>query len=107
KVENLATFPAEALEVVPRSPGRFVARAIERNFTGAPCQISRGEAARMRAVLRAREARVLHVFFGNVAVQLLSLLETAGIPVGVSFHGAGVTGAIAGENYRAARERLF
>jgi colanic acid/amylovoran biosynthesis glycosyltransferase len=107
KVENLATFPIQALEVVPRSPGRFVARAIERNFTGAPWQISHGEAARMRAVLCAREARVLHVFFGNVAVHLLPLLETAGIPVVVSFHGADVTGAIAGENYRAARERVF
>jgi len=107
KAENLATFPIEALEVVPRSPGRFLARAIERNFTGAPWQVSCGETARLRAVLRAREARVLHVFFGNVAVHLLPLLETAGIPVVVSFHGADVTGAIAGENYRAARERVF
>jgi colanic acid/amylovoran biosynthesis glycosyltransferase len=107
KVENLATFPIEALEVVPRSPLRFVARAVEKNLTHAPWQISRGEAARLRAVLRARQARVLHVFFGNVAVHLLPLLETAGIPVVVSFHGADVTGAIAGENYRATRERVF
>jgi colanic acid/amylovoran biosynthesis glycosyltransferase len=107
KVENLATFPIAEIEVVPRAPGRFVARAIERSFTGAPWQISRGEAARLRAVLRAREVRVLHVFFGNVAVHLLPLLETAGIPVVVSFHGADVTGAIAGEKYRAARERVF
>ena len=47
KVENLATFPVGALEVVPRSPWRFLARTREKNFGGGPWQISRGEAKRI------------------------------------------------------------
>ena len=107
KVENRAAFPVERLEVVPRSPLRFAARAIERSWTHAPWQITRGEARRMAGVLRRSEARVLHVFFGNVSVHLLPLLETCGLPVVVSFHGADVAGAIAGDSYRAARQRVF
>jgi len=107
KVENRATFPIDALAVVPRSPWRFVGRAIERKFTHAPWQISRGEAARMRTALRESGAKVLHVFFGNVAVHLRPLLESVDLPVVVSFHGADVTGAIATPSYRAAREAVF
>ncbi len=107
KMENFGTFPVAALEVVPRSPWRFAARAMERHVTQTPWQISRGEAARIRAVLRTHGANVLHVFFGNVAVHLLPLLESLEMPVVVSFHGADVTGDIATEGYRAARMRVF
>jgi colanic acid/amylovoran biosynthesis glycosyltransferase len=107
KVEHREVFPIENLEVVPRSPWRFAARAIEKNLTHAPWQISRGEAARMRSVLREKGAKVLHVFFGNVAVHLLPLLGSVELPVVVSFHGADVTGAIASPGYRIARERMF
>lgn len=107
KIENRATFPVDALELVPRSPGRFLARARERHFGGAPWQITRGEAARIQATLRRHEARVLHVFFGNVAVHLLPLLRRLEIPFVVSFHGADVTGAIATASYRAACEEVF
>jgi colanic acid/amylovoran biosynthesis glycosyltransferase len=107
KVENLSIFPVDRLEVVPRSPWRFASRAVEKYLTHTPWQITRGEAARMRRVLRESRASVLHVFFGNVAVHLLPLLETAGVPVVVSFHGADVAGAIASPAYRAARERVF
>ena len=107
KIENREAFPIADLELVPRSPWRFAARAIEQTVTHAPWQISRGEATRMREVLRERQARVLHVFFGNVAVHLLPLLDSVDLPVVVSFHGADVTGAIATSGYRAARERMF
>jgi colanic acid/amylovoran biosynthesis glycosyltransferase len=107
KIENLESFPVDDLEVVPRSPFRFLSRAMERHLTLAPWQIGRAEAARMREILRRNNARVLHVFFGNVAVHLLPLLETAGVPVVVSFHGADVAGDIASAGYRAAREKAF
>ncbi len=107
KIENLATFPVETLALVPRSPCRFAARAVEKNVTSSPWQISRAEAGRMRRVLRDGDAAVLHVFFGNVAVHLLPLLEGVGIPVVVSFHGADVTGAVATAAYAQARERIF
>lgn len=107
KIENLGTFPVDDLAVIPRSPARFLGRALEKHLTGAPWQISRGETRRIRAVLRERGARALHVFFGNVAVHLLPLIESVDLPVVVSFHGADVAGAIASEKYRAARARVF
>jgi colanic acid/amylovoran biosynthesis glycosyltransferase len=107
KVENQSDFPGPVIQVVPRSPLRFVGREIERRVTSAPWQITRGEAARMREVLRRHGADVLHVFFGNVAVHMLPLLESIDLPVVVSFHGADVTGAIAAPGYKSKRERMF
>ncbi len=107
KIENRGAFPIEDVELVPRSPWRFAARAMERHVTHAPWQISRGEAARMREILRKRKARALHVFFGNVAVHLLPLIESLDLPLVLSFHGADVAGAIATDGYRPARERMF
>lgn len=107
KLENRSDFPIEELEVVRRSPWRFVGRGVERYGGGGPWQIGRGEAAAIEAVLRRRGADVLHIFFGNVAVHLLPLIERTTLPVVVSFHGADVTGAIATERYRAARQRVF
>jgi glycosyltransferase involved in cell wall biosynthesis len=107
KIENRGAFPGAVVEVVPRSPWRFVGREIERRITHAPWQITRGEASRMREALNRRGAEALHVFFGNVAVHLLPLLESIDLPVIVSFHGADVTGAIATQEYKEARERVF
>jgi colanic acid/amylovoran biosynthesis glycosyltransferase len=42
----------------------------------------------MVKVLREIHAEVLHVFFGQMGVHLLPLLETSPVPVIVSFHGA-------------------
>jgi Glycosyltransferase len=107
KVENLPEFPVDRLEVVRRSPWRFLARGRERYLGGGPWQITQGEAGRVEAALKNAGADVLHVFFGNVAVHLLPLLERTRLPVVVSFHGADVTGAIASEAYREARVRMF
>ncbi len=107
KIENRGAFPGAVVEVVPRSPWRFVGREIERRITHAPWQITRGEAKRMREALSRRGAEVLHVFFGNVAVHMMPLLESIDLPVVVSFHGADVAGAIATSEYRQSRERVF
>jgi glycosyltransferase involved in cell wall biosynthesis len=107
KIENQSVFPGPDIEVVPRSPWRFLGRETERRFTRTPWQITRGEVVRMRDALRRRGAEVLHVFFGNVAVHMLPLLERIDQRVIVSFHGADVTGAIATPDYKQARERVF
>lgn len=107
KAEHRDAFPGPEPVVIPRSRWRFLAREVERRITHAPWQISTGEAIRICAALRRAEARVLHVFFGNVAVHMLPLFERLDIPVVVSFHGADVTGAIATESYRTAREQVF
>ena len=100
------SWPVESIEVVRRSPGRFLARAEEKR-SGRPWQISGGEAARVLSVIRREKAVLLHVFFGNVAVHLLPLLRRCPIPVVVSFHGSDVAGSMASEGYSAAREELF
>lgn len=107
KLEHRDAFPVENLVAVPRSRWRFLARARERHLGGGPWQITRGEARKILAALRAADARVLHLFFGNVAVHLLPLLERLEIPLVVSFHGADVTGTIATPAYRAARAAVF
>jgi colanic acid/amylovoran biosynthesis glycosyltransferase len=99
-------WPVENLQVVPRSPLRFLARGREKS-TGAPWQISRGETRRFLRLLEAERAALLHVFFGNVAVHLLPLLREVPIPVVVSFHGSDVAGPMAGPAYTAAVCEVF
>jgi colanic acid/amylovoran biosynthesis glycosyltransferase len=99
-------WPVDCLRIVKRSPGRFLARASERQF-GFPWQISESEAARIVSVIQAESCVLLHVFFGNVAVHLLPLLRRSPVPVVVSFHGSDVAGSMASEGYSRAREELF
>jgi glycosyltransferase involved in cell wall biosynthesis len=99
-------WPVETLEIVPRSPLRFLARGREKS-TGAPWQISRGETSRLLRVLERRRAALLHVFFGNVAVHLLPLLRRSPVPVVVSFHGSDVAGGMASSAYADAVRELF
>jgi len=99
-------WPAERVEVVRRSPWRFLARMAEK-CTGHPWQISSGETERMLEFLRATDSRLLHVFFGNVAVHLLPLLRKCGIPVVVSFHGSDVAGTMASPGYAEALAEMF
>ncbi len=93
-----------AVEVVPRSPFRFLGRGLER-LTGFPWQVSGKEASRISELTR--QAAVFHVFFGNVAVHLLPALRRSSVPVVISFHGADVAGAIATPPYEAARAEMF
>ena len=97
-------WPAPRVELVKRSPFRFLARAREKR-TGPPWQISPGEVRRFRELLQ--DAQLLHVFFGNVAVHLLPLLRQSPVPVVVSFHGSDVAGSMASPAYAAAVQELF
>ena len=99
-------WDAERVEVVRRSAFRFLGRGAER-WLGTPWQITRAESARMRAIMRRTEASLLHIFFGNVAVHMLPLIRSAGVPVVISFHGADVTGRIASPGFEAARREMF
>lgn len=102
KLEGI--WPTDRMEVVPRSPFRFVGRAAER-LTGRPWQISGDEADRIATA--AAGSALLHIFFGNVAIHLLPLLRRAKMPVVISFHGADVAGSIASEPYADARKEMF
>lgn len=99
-------WPGARVEVVPRSPWRFLSRGRER-MTGEPWQISASEVRRILTILQAEDCVLLHVFFGNSAIHLLPLLEQCPVPIVVSFHGSDVAGAMASPAYRSALSRLF
>lgn len=107
RIEHLSSFPVSSIDVVPRSAWRWLSRARERAFDNGPWQASTAETDAVIAKLQATSADVLHIFFGNVAVHWLRLLEHVDVPVVVSFHGADVAGAIAGDSYRSARKAVF
>ena len=86
-------WPVENLEVIRRSPWRFLGRGAEKR-TGRPWQMSGGESGRAVSLIEQHGCAVLHVFFGNVAVHLLPLLRTSPVPVIVSFHGSDVAGSM-------------
>jgi colanic acid/amylovoran biosynthesis glycosyltransferase len=99
-------WTVDRLEIIPRSPWRFLGRAAEKS-SGRPWQISRGETNRVLDVLRREECALLHVFFGNAAVHLLPLLRQAPVPVIVSFHGSDVAGSMTSPGYAGAVKEMF
>lgn len=99
-------WPVGCLVPLPRSSGRFLARAKER-FTQRPWQISAVETRRFLAILEQERCEVLHIFFGNVAVHWLPLLRVCPVPVVVSFHGSDVAGSMISPGYAEAVAEMF
>ncbi len=99
-------WPVDRIEIVKRSPSRFLARASEKR-SGRPWQISNAEAGRILAVIERENCALLHVFFGNVAVHLLPLLRRCPVPAAISFHGSDVAGSMASAGYSGALAELF
>jgi len=99
-------WTVENLEVIRRSPWRFLGRAREKS-TGRPWQISAGETKKILFVMEREGCAVLHVFFGNAAVHLLPLLRRSPVPVVVSFHGSDVAGSMASPGYGQAVREMF
>lgn len=99
-------WPVRDIRLVRRSTWRFLAREGEKR-TGRPWQISRRETESFLRMITEEKCRLLHVFFGNVAVHLLPLLRACPVPVIISFHGSDVTGSMASIGYgEAVREML-
>lgn len=88
--ENAGRFPFDEVCVVPRGSGKWLRRLWQRQICRQPVTLSKDETRRLAAAVSAAEARVLHVYFGHIAVQLLPVLRQLKIPAVVSFHGADV-----------------
>ncbi len=86
--ENADAFPFESVEIMPKHPGRFFRKFIQKKILHRPLQISEGEAADMIVRMRSANIGLLHVYFGHIGMYLLPLLRRAPWPVIVSFHGA-------------------
>lgn len=105
--EALFPWPAKHLRVLPRHPLRFFRRLWHRQVCGRQVPPTLGEVREFLYQVLRFEARLLHVYFGHIAVRWLPLLRACPRPVVVSFHGAdvgvGVTGAGLREVFRHAR----
>ncbi len=90
--EEQFPFPEERLELLPRPASwkREWRRFKSRRLKDAPPFLYEKEIEYIDRLLRKRGADVLHIYFGNSALQLLPLMEQADrpCPIVVSFHGA-------------------
>jgi glycosyltransferase involved in cell wall biosynthesis len=90
KRENAERFPFGAVQIVPKPATHFFRRFWFRQLRDMPWQISTGELRALLRVLNENNARVLHIYFGQIAVHLLPLVRAWNYPSIVSFHGADV-----------------
>jgi glycosyltransferase involved in cell wall biosynthesis len=90
KRENAERYPFEGVQIVPKPPMHFLRRFWFRQLRDQPWQISDPELRTLLAVLSETRARLLHIYFGHIAVHLLPLIRAWKHPSIVSFHGADV-----------------
>ena len=90
KRENESRFPFRPVYLVGKPPTHFLRRLWFRQLRDEPWLISRGELEKLLRVLESSGSRLLHIYFGHIAVHLLPLIRSWGQPSIVSFHGADV-----------------
>ena len=90
KRENAERYPFENIYIVPKPPMHFLRRFWFRKLRDRPWKISDAEVRKLLAVLSNTRARLLHIYFGHIAVHLLPLIRAWKSPSIVSFHGADV-----------------
>jgi colanic acid/amylovoran biosynthesis glycosyltransferase len=100
-------FPQKRLVVLPKPRLRWWRRFVARNIRHAPWQIFQWELRHMLLELTRAEAKVLHIYFGHIAVHLLPLIKVWPHPVVVSFHGADAGVGVKETNHLAALREVF
>ncbi len=90
KRENAERYPFAPVYIVPKAAGHFLRRFWFRQVRDTPWQISDAELRALVRLLSETRARLLHIYFGQIAVHLLPLIRTWDNPSIVSFHGADV-----------------
>jgi len=90
KRENATRYPFEPLHMVPKPRTHVLRRFWFRQLRDKPWQISNMELRKLLSVLNETRARLLHIYFGQIAVHLLPLIRSWQNPSIVSFHGADV-----------------
>jgi glycosyltransferase involved in cell wall biosynthesis len=107
KREQTERFPFEAIQIVPKPATHFLRRFWFRQLRDIPWQISDAELSALLRVLNGIDARLLHIYFGQIAVHLLPLIRTWENPSIVSFHGADVTVDMNKPAYREATQQML
>ncbi len=107
KSENESRFPFESVYKVGKPATHFLRRFWSRQLLQQPWQISRLELESIRDILDKSGARLLHIYFGHIAVHLLPLIKAWPHPTVVSFHGADVLVEMDKPAYRRATEEML
>jgi colanic acid/amylovoran biosynthesis glycosyltransferase len=107
KREEAGRYPFERIAVVGKPATHFLRRFWFKQLRDAPWQISGGELNQLIGVLEEQKARLLHIYFGHIAVHLLPLIRAWPRPSVVSFHGADVMVDLEKPAYRAATQEML
>jgi colanic acid/amylovoran biosynthesis glycosyltransferase len=107
KRENSDRFPFDRIETIGKPATHFWRRFWFRQVRKMPWQISSRELDAVTTVLQREDARLLHIFFGHIAVHLLPLIRTWPQPTVVSFHGADVLVDMDEPAYRRATRQML
>jgi glycosyltransferase involved in cell wall biosynthesis len=107
KREQAERYPFERIQIVPKPATHFLRRFWFRQLRDMPWQISDTELRALLGVLNRIDARLLHIYFGQIAVHLLPLIRSWKNPSIVSFHGADVTVDMNKPAYRQATRQML
>jgi colanic acid/amylovoran biosynthesis glycosyltransferase len=107
KRENTELFPFEPVYIVAKPATHFLRRFWFRQLLDEPWHISRIEQEALVRILNRTNARLLHIYFGHIAVHLLPLIRSWTQPSIVSFHGADVLVDMNKPAYRRATEEML
>jgi colanic acid/amylovoran biosynthesis glycosyltransferase len=107
KREQAERYPFEHIQIVPKAATHFLRRFWFRQLRDMPWQISDTELRALLEVLNKIDARLLHIYFGQIAVHLLPLIRAWKNPSIVSFHGADVTVDMNKPAYRQATRQML
>jgi colanic acid/amylovoran biosynthesis glycosyltransferase len=107
KREQAERYAFEPVHIVTKSTTHFLRRFWFRKVRDAPWQISDAELHALLRVLTKTDARLLHIYFGHIAVHLLPLIRAWTKPSIVSFHGADVMVDMDKPAYREATRQML
>ncbi len=107
KRENAERYPFAPVYIVPKPAAHFLRRFWFRQVRDTPWQISDAELRTLLRVLSETRARLLHIYFGQIAVHLLPLIRAWDNPSIVSFHGADVMVDMNKAAYRSATLKML
>src|SRR5436853_3994957 len=107
KREQAGRYPFDPIHMAPKPATHFLRRFWLRQLRDEPWQISDSELRALQSILRKTDARLLHIYFGQIAVHLLPLIRGWKEPSIVSFHGADVTVDMNKPAYRQATQQML
>jgi colanic acid/amylovoran biosynthesis glycosyltransferase len=107
KREQAQRYPFEPIYMAPKPATHFLRRFWFRQLRDAPWQISDRELRVLQGILNKTNSRLLHIYFGQIAVHLLPLIRSWKKPTIVSFHGADVTVDMNKPAYRDATRQML